>query len=63
MYLFQEGKNIELGFVDHDFIPLLEIHASRVFLGGNAQLLGTSLADARMPLIISLKSHTVRNLS
>ena len=37
----------------------LEITASRVFLDADAQLLGTSLAGARMPLIISLKSHLI----
>ena len=35
---------------------ILEIPASRVFLGADAQLLGTSLAGARMPLSICLKS-------
>ena len=30
-------------------IQLLEIPASRVFLGANAQLLGTSLAEAKIP--------------
>ena len=37
----------------------LEIPASRVFLGADAQLLGTSLAGARMPLTISLKSQLI----
>ena len=32
----------------HSNIALLEIPASRVFLGANAQLLGTSLAGAKM---------------
>ena len=32
---------------------LLEIPALRVFLGADAQLLGTSLAGAKMPLCMS----------
>ena len=35
----------------------LEIPASRVFLGADAQLLGTSLASTKMPLSICLKSR------
>ena len=36
-----------------NFIFKLEIPASRVFLGADAQLLGTSLAGAKMPLCMS----------
>ena len=38
--------NLELTLIH---IYTLEISASRVFLGANAQLLGTSLAGARLP--------------
>ena len=34
----------------------LEIPASRVFLGADAQLLGTSLAGTKIPLSICLKN-------
>ena len=43
-------------------IKVLEIPASRVFLGADAQLLGTSLAGARMPLTISITSHLKLNI-
>ena len=35
----------------------LEIPALRVFLGADAQLLGISLASARMPLVYVLSSY------
>ena len=41
---------------------LLEISTSWVFLGADAQVLGTSLADTRMPSSIGLKSLLKLNI-
>ena len=38
----------------HIYMNRLEIPASQVFLGADTQLLGTSLAGARMPLVYIL---------
>ena len=48
------GRRFQTGY-----LFWLEIPASLVFLGADAQLLGTSLASARMPLSISLKNHNL----
>ena len=44
-------------FVKFDILRTLEIPASRVFLGANPQLLGTSLAGAKMPLVYVLSHY------
>ena len=44
------------------FIYKLEIPASRVFLGADAQLLGISLADAKMPLNVCFKAQLNLNM-
>ena len=57
MYFFAAGISCILctglmtGVILENFLTfiVLEIPASRVFLGANAQLLGTSLAGAKMP--------------
>ena len=50
----------------HTFHPealsTLEIPASQVFLGADAQLLWTSLVGARMPLSICIKSRHKLNI-
>ena len=40
---------------------MIEIPTSMVFLDADAQLLGTSLVDPRMPLTVCLKSHLELN--